>query len=47
LANEPARRDRFGQTGRKFVEQNFSIDKMVADQYAVYLQVAAQKKTVS
>jgi glycosyltransferase involved in cell wall biosynthesis len=44
LAREPALRERFGQTGRNFVRENFSIEKMVNDQYAVYLQVTAQKK---
>jgi glycosyltransferase involved in cell wall biosynthesis len=47
LAAEPARREEYGQTGRKFVRENFTIEKMVADQYAVYLQVVAQKQAAS
>ena len=47
LAGDPALRDKFGQTGREFVRENFSIERMVDDQYAVYLQVTAQKKALA
>lgn len=47
LAGDPARCEAFGQRGRKFVQENFSIEKMVEDQYAVYLQVAARKMPLS
>ena len=36
LANDPALREKFGRTGRAFVKENFSVEKMVDDQYAVY-----------
>jgi glycosyltransferase involved in cell wall biosynthesis len=47
LAGDPALRDKFGQTGREFVRENFSIERMVDDQYAVYLQVTARKKALA
>jgi len=47
LAGDPALRDKFGQTGREFVRENFSIERMVDDQYAVYLQVTSQKKALA
>ncbi len=43
LAREPELRKTFGRAGSAFVQQNFSIKKMVADQYAVYQQLAAQR----
>jgi len=43
FAAEPALRVKLGETGREFVRENFSIEKMVDDQYAVYLQVMARK----
>ena len=43
LAHDPALRKRFGQRGRQFVKENFSVEKMVADQYAVYLKLAAER----
>jgi len=43
LAAEPALCLKFGQAGRAFVQENFSIQKMVDDQYNLYLQVAARK----
>lgn len=42
LARNPTLREQFGQRGAQFVQENFSIEKMVADQYAVYQQLAAQ-----
>jgi bifunctional pyridoxal-dependent enzyme with beta-cystathionase and maltose regulon repressor activities len=43
LARDPALRQRFGQTGQAFVRANFSIEKMVTDQYAQYLKLAAER----
>ena len=36
LANNSALREKFGQRGQEFVRENFSVEKMVDDQYAVY-----------
>ena len=44
LARDPALRKQFGQTGAAFVRENFSVEKMVDDQYTVYRKLAAQKK---
>jgi len=43
LAGDPALRQCFGQTGQAFVKDHFSIEKMVDDQYAVYLNLASRK----
>ncbi len=43
LANDPALREKFGRAGQHFVRENFSIEKMVEDQYTVYLKLAAQR----
>ena len=43
LARNPALREKFGRNGRDFVRENFSVDKMVADQYNVYLKLAAER----
>jgi len=43
LAGDAALRDRFGRAGRAFVRDNFSVAKMVDDQYAVYRQLLARK----
>jgi glycosyltransferase involved in cell wall biosynthesis len=43
LAGDAALRRKYGQAGRKFVQENFSVEKMVADQYEVYQQLAARK----
>jgi glycosyltransferase involved in cell wall biosynthesis len=43
LANDPALREKLGRAGTAFVRQNFSVEKMVDDQYTVYLKLAAQK----
>jgi glycosyltransferase involved in cell wall biosynthesis len=39
LANDPALRKKFGERGRQFVKNNFSVEKMVDDQYTVYLKL--------
>ena len=36
LANDPALREKFGRAGTAFVKENFSVERMVDDQYAVY-----------
>ena len=43
LAHDAALRQQFGQRGRQFVNDNFSVEKMVNDQYTVYQQLAAQR----
>jgi glycosyltransferase involved in cell wall biosynthesis len=45
LARDPELRNRFGQAGQAFVKENFSVEKMVADQYAVYQKLVAAKLT--
>ena len=42
LAGDPVLRERLGRNGRNFVRENFSIEKMVDDQYTVYLKLAAE-----
>lgn len=41
LARDPELRKQFGQAGQKYVRENFSIGKMVDDQYTVYLKLFA------
>lgn len=43
LANDSALRKKLGQRGQQFVKDNFSIEKMVEDQYTVYLKLAARR----
>ncbi|MEI7532890.1 MAG: glycosyltransferase family 4 protein [Verrucomicrobiae bacterium] len=43
LARDAALRKKFGERGRQFVKENFSVEKMVADQYAVYQKLAAER----
>ncbi len=43
LANDPALREKFGRAGAAFVRENFSVEKMVDDQYNVYLKLAAER----
>lgn len=43
LANDGALREKFGRTGSAFVRENFSIEKMVAGQYAVYQKLATER----
>ncbi len=45
LANQPALRQKLGRTGTAFVQENFSVEKMVADQYDLYLKLTALKMT--
>ena len=39
LANDSALREKFGNAGQNFVRENFSVEKMVDDQYHVYLKL--------
>jgi glycosyltransferase involved in cell wall biosynthesis len=41
LAGDAALREKFGRTGRAFVKENFSVEKMVDDQYDIYLKLTA------
>lgn len=43
LAGDTALREKFGRAGQAFVQENFSVEKMVDDQYHVYLKLAAAK----
>ena len=43
LANDAALRERLGHCGTQFVKENFSVEKMVADQYTVYQKLAAER----
>jgi glycosyltransferase involved in cell wall biosynthesis len=43
LAKDGAARARLGACGRQFVKDNFSIEKMVADQYHLYQKLAAER----
>jgi glycosyltransferase involved in cell wall biosynthesis len=43
LANDAALREQFGKRGQQFVRENFSVEKMVADQYTVYQKLAAER----
>ncbi len=42
LANDPALRERLGRCGQALVQEAFSIEKMVDDQYALYLKLMNQ-----
>ena len=42
LANDAALRQKLGRAGAAFVKENFSVEKMVEDQYAVYQKLAAE-----
>ena len=43
LAKNPALREKLGQHGTAFVKENFSVEKMVADQYHLYLKLTAER----
>ena len=42
LANDPGLREKFGRQGQTFVRENFSVEKMVAGQYQIYMQLASR-----
>jgi glycosyltransferase involved in cell wall biosynthesis len=41
LANNAGLRERLGKRGQQFVKENFAVEKMVDDQYNLYLKLAA------
>jgi glycosyltransferase involved in cell wall biosynthesis len=43
LANDPELRKRLGARGQQFVRENFAVEKMVDDQYHLYLKLAAER----
>jgi len=43
LADDARLREAFGRVGKSFVRENFSIEKMVDDQYTVYQKLAAER----
>ncbi|HEU6446884.1 MAG TPA: glycosyltransferase [Verrucomicrobiae bacterium] len=43
LAKNSELRNQFGKIGAAFVRENFSIEKMVSDQYNLYLKLAAER----
>jgi glycosyltransferase involved in cell wall biosynthesis len=43
LANDALLREKLGRGGRQFVRENFSVEKMVRDQYTVYRKLAAER----
>ncbi len=43
LARNSELRSKFGLNGKNFVRENFSVEKMVDDQYNVYLNLAAKR----
>ena len=42
LAGDAALREKLGRCGQAFVRENFSVEKMVEDQYTVYQKLAAR-----
>jgi glycosyltransferase involved in cell wall biosynthesis len=43
LANDVALREKFGRAGAAFVKENFSVEKMVEDQYTVYRKLLERR----
>ena len=43
LAKDFVLRKKFGERGQQFVMENFSVEKMAADQYTVYQKLAAER----
>jgi glycosyltransferase involved in cell wall biosynthesis len=43
LAGDPGLRERLGNCGREFVRVNFTVEKMVEDQYDVYRKLTAER----
>ena len=43
FAGDAPLREKFGRAGTAFVRENFSVEKMVAEQYSVYQKLAAQR----
>ncbi|HUA64463.1 MAG TPA: glycosyltransferase family 4 protein [Alphaproteobacteria bacterium] len=47
LAGDASLRERLGRRGQEFVQDNFAVEKMVADIYNVYTTVAANRHGIS
>ena len=47
LADDAPLRERLGQRGRELVRECFTVERMVDDLYALYLKLAAERKTSS
>jgi glycosyltransferase involved in cell wall biosynthesis len=47
LADNPVLREKFGRAGKAFVRENFSVEKMVDDQYNGYLKLLETSKRKS
>ncbi len=43
FARDGELRKKFGERGQNFVRENFSVEKMVADQYTIYQKLAAER----
>jgi glycosyltransferase involved in cell wall biosynthesis len=43
LASQPGLREQLGRRGQEFVRENFPVEKMVDDQYHLYLKLAAER----
>lgn len=43
LASDPALRSRLGEIGRAWVSDRFSVERLVNDQHALYLRLAAER----
>jgi len=46
FAGDVGLREKFGRAGRAFVKENFSVEKMVDDQYDVYMKLVARKSQI-
>jgi glycosyltransferase involved in cell wall biosynthesis len=44
LAKDPELRRRFGEEGRRFVRENFAVEKMVDDIFALYQRLLANQR---
>jgi glycosyltransferase involved in cell wall biosynthesis len=47
LAGDAALRERLGRAGRTLVQENFSVEKMVDDQYNIYLKLDAASSRIT
>ena len=43
LAADPALRERFGRRGRQLVQEQFRVERMIDDLYALYLKLARER----
>jgi colanic acid/amylovoran biosynthesis glycosyltransferase len=44
FARDPELRERFGKAGREFVRENFGVEKMVDEIYALYQRLLAGRQ---